>query len=166
MRLDHTTGFDINKCPVPWWVWSKVRGRSLLCFFVTLFGDNSVRFHELVIRFPSNFSLLKWKSAWNLENFTLQVGVFLSRQRIKKKKGTPGYWFSSKSRFRRRSFYEPNLIHWIKYMKSSGSESIRNASFNLERLSCSFRPTRPGISPLERLWNEFDSNAKPFMHRT
>ena len=37
--------------------------------------------------------------------------------------------------------------HWIKYMKSSAFESIRNAFFNLERLSRSF-------SPLERLWTE------------
>ena len=36
-------------------------------------------------------------------------------------------------------------------MKISASESISNASFNLERLSRSFRLARPGISPLERL---------------
>ena len=35
------------------------------------------------------------------------------------------------SGFRRRTFHEPNLIHWIKYMKSSVSESVRNACFNL-----------------------------------
>ena len=29
----------------------------------------------------------------------------------------------------------PNLIHWIKYMKSSASESIRKACFNFERRS-------------------------------
>ena len=35
------------------------------------------------------------------------------------------------------------LIHWIKYMKSSASESIRNACFNSERLSRSFRSVWP-----------------------
>ena len=56
------------------------------------------------------------------------------------------------ARFIRRTFYEPNLIRYIKYMKSSMSESIRNASFNLEQLSRSFRLARPGISTLEPLW--------------
>ena len=46
-----------------------------------------------------------------------------------------------------------SIIRWTKYMKSSGSKSIRNAFFNLERLSRSFRLARPGISPLERLWS-------------
>ena len=62
--------------------------------------------------------------------------------------------------FRRRSFHEPNLIHWIKYMKSSASESIRNAYFNFEQLSCSFCLAQPGISPLEWLWNGFDSDTE------
>ena len=48
---------------------------------------------------------------------------------------------------------------WIKYMKSSAPESIRKACFSLEPLSCSFRLARPGISPLDRLWNAFDSDA-------
>ena len=52
-----------------------------------------------------------------------------------------------------------------KYMKSSASESVRNACFNLERLSRSFRLSRPGISPLERLWNGFDSDTELFMYR-
>ena len=65
-----------------------------------------------------------------------------------------------------RTFHAPNLIHWIKYMKSSASESVRNACFNLERLSRSFRLARPGISPLDRLWNAFDSDAELFMYRT
>ena len=55
------------------------------------------------------------------------------------------------------NFSEPNLIHWIKYMKNSASESIRSTYFNLERLSRSFCLTRPRISALERLWNSFDS---------
>ena len=71
-----------------------------------------------------------------------------------------------KARFRGRTFHEPNLIHWIKYMKSSASESIRNACFNLERLSRSFRLAWPRISPLERLWNSFDSDAELFTYRT
>ena len=69
------------------------------------------------------------------------------------------------ARFRRRSFHESNLIHWIKYMKSLASESIRNAYFNWERLSHSFCLAQPGISPLERLWNDFDSDAKLFTYR-
>ena len=51
-------------------------------------------------------------------------------------------------------------------MKSSASESIRNACFNLELFSRSFRLARSGISPLERLWNGFDSDAEHFMYRT
>ena len=51
-------------------------------------------------------------------------------------------------------------------MKSSASESIRNACFNLERLSRSFRLAGPGVSPLERLWNGFDSDAELFMYGT
>ena len=50
--------------------------------------------------------------------------------------------------------------------RSSASELIRNACFSLERLSRSFRLARPGISPLERLWNGFDSDAELFMYRT
>ena len=42
----------------------------------------------------------------------------------------------------------------------------RNACFNLERLSRSFRLARPGISPLERLWNGFDSDDELFTYRT
>ena len=49
-------------------------------------------------------------------------------------------------------------------MKSSASESVRNACFNLERLSRFFRLARPGISSLDRLWNAFDSDAQ--MYRT
>ena len=69
-------------------------------------------------------------------------------------------WFYA--RFRLRSSHEPNLSHRIKYMNTSASESIRNACFNLERLSRSFRLARPGISPLNRLWNAFDSDAELF----
>ena len=35
-----------------------------------------------------------------------------------------------------------------------------------ERLSRSFCLARPGISPLERLWNGFGSDAELFMYRT
>ena len=56
-------------------------------------------------------------------------------------------------------FYEPNLIRYIKYMKSSMPESIRNASFNMERLSRSSRLAQPGISTFNRLWNGFDFDA-------
>ena len=45
------------------------------------------------------------------------------------------------------------------------SESIRNACFNLERFSRSFRLAWPNISPLERLWNGFDSDDELFMYR-
>ena len=54
-------------------------------------------------------------------------------------------------------------------MKISASEIIRNACFNLERLSRSFRLARPGISPFNRA--NFgtalaDSEAEIFMYRT
>ena len=52
----------------------------------------------------------------------------------------------TKAQFRRRSFHEPNLIH-----------GIRNAYFNLERLSPSSPLAQQGISTLERLWDGFDS---------
>ena len=71
-----------------------------------------------------------------------------------------------RAQFRRWTFHEPNLIHWIKYMKSLASESIRNACFNFERLRCSFHLAQLGISPLEWLWNSFDSDAKLFMYWT
>ena len=58
----------------------------------------------------------------------------------------------TKAQFRRRTFHEPNLIAWIKYMKSSASESVENGWFNLERLSRSSRLAQPGFSALERLW--------------
>ena len=51
-------------------------------------------------------------------------------------------------------------------MKSSASQSVRSACLNLERLSRSFRLTRPGISPLVRLWNGFDSDTELFMYQT
>ena len=51
-------------------------------------------------------------------------------------------------------------------MKSLASESIRNACFNLGGLRRSFLLARPGIPPLERLWNDFDSDAELFMYRT
>ena len=51
-------------------------------------------------------------------------------------------------------------------MKSSASESIKNVSFSLERLSRSFCLARPGISLLERVWNGFDSDTELFVYRT
>ena len=95
---------------------------------------------------------------YSLYLFPLVKGHFYSWERVSFSildstsiQGTP-YHSKGKARFRRRTFHEPNLTHWIKYMKSSASESIRNACFNLERLSRSFRLARPGISPLDRLW--------------
>ena len=58
---------------------------------------------------------------------------------------------TSKARFRRRIFREPNLIPRIKYMKSSASDSVENGSSHLERLSRSSRLAQPGISALEQL---------------
>ena len=49
-------------------------------------------------------------------------------------------------------------------MKSLVSESVRNAYFNLERLSRSSRLARPGISTVERLLNGFDSDAVLFIN--
>ena len=51
-------------------------------------------------------------------------------------------------------------------MKSSASESIRNAYFNLKQLSCSSRLAQPGILTVEQLWNGFDSDTELFMYRT
>ena len=48
-------------------------------------------------------------------------------------------------------------------MKSSTSESITSAYFNLERLSRSLRLAQPGIF---RLCNGFDSDAELFMYQT
>ena len=57
----------------------------------------------------------------------------------------------SKARFRRWSFHEPNLIHWIKYMKSSASDSIQFGTAQLF-----FTPSRAENfncgRTLERLW--------------
>ena len=72
----------------------------------------------------------------------------------------------TKAQFRRRTFHEPNLIPWIKYMKSSASESVENGYLNLERLSRSFRLAQPGISPLERLWfSRRTFNVPNLMHK-
>ena len=38
----------------------------------------------------------------------------------------------------------------------------RNTYFNFTRFSRSFRLARPGISPLERLWNGFDLESRTF----
>ena len=55
---------------------------------------------------------------------------------------------------------------WIKHVKSSTSESIRNTYFNLEQLSHSSRLPQPGISTVELLWNSFDSDGELVMYRT
>ena len=60
------------------------------------------------------------------------------------------------------TFREPNLIHWRKYKKSSASESLRNACFNLERFSRCFCLARPEILHMEGLWNVFDSETPSF----
>ena len=66
-----------------------------------------------------------------------------------------------------RTFREPNLIHWRKYKKSSASESLRNACFNLERFSRCFCLAPAGNfaygGTLERLWFR---DAEFFMYRT
>ena len=56
-------------------------------------------------------------------------------------------------------------LHW-KVHENSVSESIRNACFNLERLSRSSRLARPGIPSMGRLLNGFDSDAELFKYRT
>ena len=63
------------------------------------------------------------------------------------------------------------FMSWTKYlelsiMKSSASELIRNACFNLECLNCLPGPSQAGISILDHLWNGFDSDAELFMCRT
>ena len=51
-------------------------------------------------------------------------------------------------------------------MKSSMSESIRNAYFNLEWFSRSSRLAQPGIPTVEWLWIGFDSDAELLMYQT
>ena len=50
-------------------------------------------------------------------------------------------------------------------MKSSASEEIRDAYFNVGRFSRSSRLARLGISALEGLWSGFDSDSELFMSR-
>ena len=69
---------------------------------------------------------------------------------------------SSKAQFRRRTFHEPNLITWIKYMKSSASESVKNGYFIWNGSAV----LSAWLSREFRLWNGFDSDAEPFMSRT
>ena len=45
-------------------------------------------------------------------------------------------------------------------MKSSASEEIRDAYFNLGRLSRYSSLAKLGISALERLWSGFDSDSE------
>ena len=76
-------------------------------------------------------------------------------------------YFSTWSNRRLRPGLEAELfMSRTKFMKSSASESISNACFNLEWRSRSFYLARPGISPLERLWKGFDSDAELFMYGT
>ena len=49
----------------------------------------------------------------------------------------------TKAQFRAQTFHEPNLIPWIKYMKSLASESVKNGYLNLEQLSPSSTCTLP-----------------------
>ena len=51
-------------------------------------------------------------------------------------------------------------------MKNSACEEIKDAYFNLGRLSRSFRLAQRGISTLEGLWSGFDSDSELFMSRT
>lgn len=61
-------------------------------------------------------------------------------------------WFKY-AQFRCWTFYEPNLVRWINYMKSSLSELFKEGYLNLERpLWCSSCLAQLGISALERLW--------------
>ena len=50
-------------------------------------------------------------------------------------------------------------------MKNSACEEIKDAYFNLGRLSRSFRLAQQGISTLEGLWSGFDSDSELFMSR-
>ena len=82
-----------------------------------------VSFLENVFRRLLKVSAALWRE-WKILNICLQTTKIWLR---------PG------------TFHEPNQIHWLKYMKSSASESIRNAYFNLERLNRSSRLPRQGI---------------------
>ena len=131
-------------------------------------GEDACSFSLHLLNYSKCFDihLHRWNFAIGLVSEIMLVVIVDYRVRLRLKYM---FWLDTrkpKARFRRRTFHEPNLIHWIKYMKSSASESIRNACFNLERLSRSFRLARPGISPLDRLRNAFDSDAALFMYRT
>ena len=54
--------------------------------------------------------------------------------------------YGLRARFRRRTIHEPNLIHvhWIKYMKKSAPESIRNACVNIGTAQPFFPPNPAG----------------------
>ena len=65
------------------------------------------------------------------------------------------YWF------RFQTFHVLNLTHWIKYMKSLMSESIRDTYFNLEPF---FLPRLAGnFGQVALIWSSIDSDVKPFM---
>ena len=130
------------------------RSTSTSKYFISRFVENVNTRRRLSFCFPElRNSLLEFNSRKNGQ----KVVELIVWEVI-----CPQSHFSSdvKARLKRRTFHKPNLIHWIKYMKSSASESIRNACFNLERLSRSLRLAWPGISPLERLRRVW------FRHRT
>ena len=65
----------------------------------------------------------------------------------------PWYLFVTITRFRRWTFHEPNLIHWIKYMKRLVwyLNQLGMPNFHLEQLSHSSRLVQSGILTLDWL---------------
>ena len=98
---------------------------------------------------PEKDSLLRFEVNIKRGSINQSINIFIF---VSKYFSMPANWRHSKAQFRRRTFHDPNLIPWIKYMKSSTSKSVKNGYLNLERLSRSFRLAQPGISPLERFW--------------
>ena len=79
---------------------------------------------EDIEREPS-LSWLRERLGFVTDDHQMNVGITRARR---------GLCIIGKSRFRRRTFHEPNLMHWIRYMRSMASESIRSTCFWLSFL--------------------------------
>ena len=116
--------------------------KSLLVKMGTIYDHNVLKWCLQIVR---DCVLINW---YLQKHFHYNLQTFSADYR----KPLRFFLLTNKARFRRRTFHEPNLIHWIKYMKSSASESIRNACLKMERLSRSFRLTPAGNLTL---WSDF-----------
>ena len=83
----------------------------------------SMKEHDIE-REPS-LSWLREHLGFLTDDHQMNVGITRARR---------GLCIIGKSRFRLRTFHEPNLMHWIKYMRSLASESIRSTCIRLSFL--------------------------------